>query len=184
MLDSKAALLALKEGNQKYVDAKQNDGDISPEVRKDTCENGQHPHSIVLTCSDSRVVPEHIFMCGVGDVFTVRCAGNIVRDTQLASIVYAADHLGSKLIVVMGHTHCGAVGAAIGGGAHGCVGAITDVIKDAIGDEHDDYKACELNVKASIAALESNDEIKSLVAGGAEIVGAIYNIDTGVVDWL
>lgn len=184
MIDAKSSLEILKKGNEKYVAAKANDGDISEAIRKDTCENGQHPHSIVLTCSDSRVVPEHIFMCGIGEVFTVRCAGNIVGDAQLASVVYAADHLGSKLIVVMGHTHCGAVGAAIAGGAHGCVGHITDCIKEAIGGEQDDYKACALNVEASVAALKANDEIQGLIANGAEVIGAIYNIDTGIVDWL
>lgn len=179
------AFLRLKSGNEAYIKSSKSEGDISPELRKDLCDNGQFPYAVVLTCSDSRVVPEHIFNCGLGEIFVVRVAGNVVGDSQLASIVYSADHLKSKLIVVLGHTHCGAIAATIQGGAHGCVSDITDKIALAIKNEKDGYKACKLNVEAGIEKLTSNPEIKSLIDNqGVEVVGGVYNIDTGIVDFL
>ena len=74
--------------------------------------NHQTPHTLFVGCADSRVVPEHLFMVGLGDVFTIRVAGNVIGDMELASCVYAAEHLGVKLIVVLGHTQCGAVASA------------------------------------------------------------------------
>ena len=175
----------LKEGNARYLEAKVNDGDISPAIRLDTKVNGQHPYAIVVTCSDSRVIPEDIFMAGIGELFTIRVAGNVMGNNQLGSVEYAAGHLHSKVVVVLGHTNCGAVGATIGGGAEGFVKYITDQIKEAIGDEKDDYKACGLNVKAGVAAIrkalaESEEEGLEDV----DVLGAIYNIESGKVDWL
>ena len=111
------AIQKLKEGNARYLDASSNPGDISKLIRKKTCEEGQSPYAIVVTCSDSRVIPESIFSAGIGELFVIRVAGNVIDNHQLGSIEYAADHLGTNLVVVLGHTHCGAVGAAIGGGA-------------------------------------------------------------------
>ncbi len=99
----------LKEGNRRYLQVKNEIGDISPAVRRDTCVNGQNPFALIITCSDSRVIPEAIFQVGIGDLFVIRIAGNVIDNHQLGSIEYAADHLGVKLIVVLGHTHCGAV---------------------------------------------------------------------------
>ena len=107
------ALKKLKEENAKYLNAETSRGNISPMLRKYTHENGQHPYAIIITCSDSRVIPESIFSAGLGDLFVIRVAGNVIDDHQLGSIEYAADHLGSPLIVVLGHTFCGAVDAAI-----------------------------------------------------------------------
>lgn len=183
-MDAKEALKKLQEGNARYVDALSNEGDISKAVREDTCNNGQHPYAVVLTCSDSRVVPEHAFMCGLGEIFTIRVAGNIVTDTQLASVVYATSHLGSPLVVVLGHTHCGAIDAAMNHGGHGCLSALTSPIENAIGDEKDDLKACELNVNASLSALKENSEVQELMNNGVEIVGAIYDIESGKVNLL
>ena len=183
-MDAKVALKKLQEGNARYVEAVANDGDVSKALREDTCNNGQHPYAVVLTCSDSRVVPEHAFMCGLGEIFTIRVAGNIVTDTQLASVVYATSHLGSPLVVVLGHTHCGAIDAAMNHGGHGCLSALTDPIEKAIGDEKDDVKACELNVNASLAALKGNSEVQELMNNGVEILGAIYDIESGEVKFL
>ncbi len=183
-MDSKEALKKLEAGNARYVDAVANDGDVSKAIRKDTFTNGQHPHTVVLTCSDSRVVPEHIFMCGLGELFVIRVAGNIVTDTQLASVVYATSHLKSPLVVVMGHTHCGAIEAAMTHGGHGCLSALTAPIEEAIGGETDDCKACELNVNASLSALKNHPEVQELMKGGVEVVGAIYDIETGKVKFL
>ena len=94
-LSAAEALEKLKEGNQRYLAAKSNPGDISPEIRQYTCENGQSPYAIVVTCSDSRVIPEAVFSAGIGEVFTIRVAGNVMDKHQLGSVEYAAEHLGT-----------------------------------------------------------------------------------------
>ena len=99
---------------------------------KDTTENGQHPYAIVICCSDSRVIPEQIFSASVGDLFVIRVAGNVLDKHQLGSIEYAAAHLGCKLIVMLGHTHCGAVDAALCGHTDGFVSYIAKDITEAV----------------------------------------------------
>lgn len=141
------ALEKLQDGNRRYLTAMTNPGDISPQIRKDTCENGQTPYAVVVTCSDSRVIPESIFCAGIGELFVIRVAGNVIDDHQLGSIEYAADHLGSRLVVVLGHEHCGAVGAAIHDEPGGYIKSITDEIRKAIGGEKDELRASCLNVK-------------------------------------
>lgn len=179
------SLTRLKNGNEIYLKSKQNDSDISPELRQGLFEDGQFPYAVVITCSDSRVVPEHIFNCGLGELFVVRVAGNVIADTQIASTVYASAHLGSKLILVLGHTHCGAIDATINGGAHGCVSQLTNEIAKAIGDEKNDYKACKLNVEEGVKRLLEHPEVHELVSSeDVEVVGGIYNINTGIVDFL
>ncbi|MDE5933116.1 MAG: carbonic anhydrase [Lachnospiraceae bacterium] len=179
-LSAEEALLKLQQGNEKYMNASVNPGDISPAIRKDTCENGQFPYAVVITCSDSRVIPESIFSAGIGELFTIRVAGNVVNDFQLGSVEYSVDHLGSNLVVVLGHTNCGAVGAAMGGHADGFIKTITDEIKTAIGDETDGYKASCLNVENSIKKIKSNLHM----ADGVKIVGAIYHIEDGRVEFM
>lgn len=178
-LPAEEALLKLQQGNEKYLNASSNPGDISPEIRRDTCDNGQHPYAIVVTCSDSRVIPESIFSAGIGELFTIRVAGNVIHDFELGSIEYAAGHLGSNLVVVLGHTNCGAVGAAIGGGAEGFIKSITDEIKSAIGNERDGYKASCLNVNNSIKRIKDSLDIP-----GLKVVGAIYDIKDGSVEFM
>ena len=112
-LSAEQALERLRSGNALYLRSRTGSGDVSPEKRADTCENGQRPYAIIITCSDSRVIPESVFGAGIGDLFVIRVAGNVMDDHQLGSVEYAASHLGVKLIVVMGHNHCGAVDAAI-----------------------------------------------------------------------
>lgn len=183
--DAREALERLMEGNRRYRDAVRNDADISLPLRAETCAQGQRPYAIVLACSDSRVVPEHIFMAGIGELFCVRVAGNVVGDAQLASVVYAASHLGARLVMVLGHTHCGAVGAAIAGDAVGSVGALASRIADAIGDERDDLAACVLNVRASVDRLRGDGEIAVLAeAAGLEVVGGVYRLEDGAVEVL
>lgn len=178
-LSAEEALKKLQKGNEQYLNASIGSGNISPEIRKDTCENGQHPYAIVVTCSDSRVIPESIFSAGIGELFVIRVAGNVLSDNQLGSVEYAADHLGCKLVVVLGHTHCGAVGAAIGGGAGGFIQSITDEIKAAIGNESDDYKACCLNVDNSVKKI-----VSQLNLPGLQAMGAVYHIEDGRVEFL
>lgn len=172
------ALERLKKGNKAYINSVTGVGDISPERRLYTSEHGQSPFAVVVSCSDSRVIPESIFSAGIGDLFVIRVAGNVIDNNQLGSIEYAVEHLGCKLVVVLGHTGCGAVCAAAE--QHGgYVKFITDEIKRAVGDETDMVKASILNVKQSVS------KIDSLLnkAGGLEVTGALYHTESGVIDF-
>ena len=178
------ALKKLKEGNQQYLTAQKNEGNISLALRKKTCEEGQTPYAIVITCSDSRVIPESIFSAGIGELFVIRVAGNVIDKHQLGSIEYAAGHLGSRLIVVMGHNHCGAVGAAIGHGGENYIKYITDEISKAIGTETDDYKACCLNVQHSVKMIADSLGIQQDDEHGLQVCGAVYHLEDGSVEFL
>lgn len=179
------ALEKLKAGNAKYIHALANDSDISQARRNETLVNGQSPYAIIITCSDSRVIPENIFMAGIGELFVIRIAGNVIDEHQLGSIEYAASHLGAPLIVVMGHTHCGAVDAAINHDPEGYIKFITDKIKAAIGDEQDPYKAACLNVKSCEEEIESSLEIQEVEhLEGLKVIGAMYHLENGLVDFL
>ncbi len=184
-ISAELAVKKLVEGNKLFLKSKSGTGDISPEKRKDTAENGQHPYAIIITCSDSRVIPESIFNAGIGDLFVIRVAGNVMDDHQLGSVEYAASHLGVNLIVVLGHTHCGAVDAAINHDPDGYIKFITDEIKTAVGDETDGYKACCLNVRHSIDIIENSFDIqKEESSHGLIVVGAVYDIESGRVDFI
>ena len=174
----------LVEGNRRYLGALRPESDVSPALRRLTADEGQHPHAIVVCCSDSRVVPEHIFSAGIGELFVIRVVGNVLDNHQLGSIEYAAGHLGTKLVVVLGHTQCGAVHAAINHDPSGFIKYITDEIKQAIGKEKDDYRAAVLNVEQSIRMIESSLEIQRDEEEGLRVVGAIYRIEDGTVAFL
>lgn len=171
----------LKEGNARFINAVKNDGDISKAVRIDTAEHGQHPYAVVISCADSRVVPEDIFMAGIGEIFDIRVAGNVIAESQMGSIEYAVGHLGCRLILVLGHTNCGAVGAAIEGGTSSYVKTITDRIKSAVGSETDSDRAARLNVMKSVKDIKEKLTVKK---DDFAICGAIYDIREGRVDWL
>ena len=121
--------LRLYEGNQKYL--KESDA----ELRSILAKEGQQPYAIVICCSDSRVIPEQIFSADPGELFVIRVAGNVLDDHQLGSVEYAAAHLHTKEVIVLGHTGCGAISAALSGGGEGFIKYITDDIIEAIGEE-------------------------------------------------
>lgn len=177
------ALRKLKEGNSRYINAKTSSGDISIEKRSYTSEHGQQPYAVIVTCSDSRVIPESIFGAGIGDLFVIRVAGNVIDDHQLGSIEYATEHLGISLVVVLGHDRCGAVDAAINHDPEGYIRFITDEIRLAIGDEKDDYKACCLNVRHSVKAIEQSFEIQCEEKQGLRVIGALYRLADGKVEF-
>jgi len=175
----------LLDGNAAYVSGAEVRGDISAQRRSDTAENGQHPYAVIVTCSDSRVPAEHIFGAGVGDLFVIRTAGNVIGDYEKGSVEYGAEHLHAKLVVVLGHTHCGAVDAALNGGAHGNIAAITDEIAAHLPGNCDPRDAEILNVENSIAQIRSSEILQELEAKGeVEIRGAIYDIVSGEVRFL
>lgn len=185
MIHHPELLERLKTGNARYLATENPIGNVSPAIRKDTAEHGQHPYAIVITCSDSRVIPESIFSAGIGELFVIRVAGNVILDSQLGSVEYAAGHLGCKLILVLGHTHCGAVGAAIQGGGEGYIKFLTDEILAAIGQEKDDRKACELNVRGSVKKiLDKLANAPEALTPETDVLGAVYDIGDGHVDFL
>ena len=167
----------LLSGNRRYLETS------DPALRKETAEHGQHPYAIVICCSDSRVIPEQIFHASIGDLFVIRVAGNVLDRHQLGSIEYAAGHLHCGHIIVLGHTGCGAIAAALSGGGDGFIRYITDDILEAAGDERDPEKACCLNVRHAVARLKKEFSEHPEI-GNAVIEGAVYDIRTGEVRWL
>jgi carbonic anhydrase len=155
-------------------------------------ESSQSPHCAILTCADSRVPPEIVFDKGLGDIFDVRVAGNVAGDDETASLEYAAEHLHVPLVVVMGHTHCGAVSAALEGGTlPGKLPDLMAALRPAVdqsahepGDRLDN--AVRDNVVHVVEQLRAAKPVLSelVETGKLRIVGAVYSLDTGKVDWL
>jgi carbonic anhydrase len=190
------ALAKLKEGNERYV------GQASVMPRQDaarrheTATGGQHPFATVLACADSRVPVEVLFDQGVGDIFTVRVAGNVAATDEIGSMEYAAEHLGVPLIVVLAHTKCGAVTAVvknepvtenIGKLVAPIVPAVKSVKAHFAASDPDALitKAIEANMWQAISDVYANSPLlKQLAAAGKiKVVGALYDIDTGEVHW-
>lgn len=185
MLSADQALKKLSDGNRAFLEAEQNRGDISQRIRLKTAREGQQPYAIVICCSDSRVIPEHIFQAGIGELFVIRVAGNVIDKHQLGSIEYAAAHLGCKLAVVLGHDRCGAVTAALHHDPDGYIKYITDSILLAAGEEKDEDRVCRLNVEHSVRQIESNLDIQKMEQeDGLRVVGAIYRVESGRVEFL
>lgn len=183
--DAQSVQAYLAEQNAAYTQTGKNGGDISKSKREDTSENGQHPYAVIVTCSDSRVPAEHIFNAGIGELFVIRTAGNVIGDHALGSVEYGMEHLGAKLVVVLGHTNCGAVDAALNGGAHGYIETITDEINSCLPDECDPREAEILNVENSISRIMESEIVSELTHEGTyRVVGAIYNIESGTVEFL
>ena len=185
--ENRKVLEGLKAGNKIYAEKGEYTGDVCSAVRLKTATEGQHPYAIVIACSDSREIPEAIFNVGIGELFVIRVAGNVLDNHQLGSIEYAASHLDANLIVMLGHTKCGAVGATIAahGGTDKYIKYIMEDIREAIGGETDDYAATKLNVQHGVREIEQafadHPEIES---GELDVVGAVYDIGTGKVEWL
>jgi carbonic anhydrase len=185
------SLAELIEGNARFAAGTSLHPRQDPERRSEVAQ-GQHPRAAIVACSDSRVSPEIVFDQGLGDLFVVRTAGNLVDDLGVASLEYAAAHLDVPLIVVMGHSRCGAVTAAVKGGeAPGSLSAIHAALapsveraKDRPGDVVD--AAARENVKSLVAALERREGVlKGLVDRGAlRVVGAFYDIERGFMEFI
>lgn len=167
----------LKEGNKQFQWNVRNFSNYK-KMLKDLADNGQHPFALIITCSDSRVVPEYIFDKPVGNLFVIRTAGNVINDGELGTIEYAIEHLKIKTILVLGHTNCGAVHAAVHNEKGKYLDPILSKIKLAIGDEQDELIATDLNATAV------RDYIKSKFPEYDGIVEkAIYDIKTGKVNF-
>ena len=190
-----AALQGLVEGNGRFVDGKQAPHILGAERRRELAK-GQHPKAIVLSCSDSRVPPEHVFDQQLGEVFVVRTAGNVADGVALGSIEYGVEHLGIPVIVVLGHRSCGAVKAAVEvhqtrAHPHGHVAEVLDLVMPAV-REAERNKAPDLlnaSIENNVARVARSlvhrspllvDQVK---AGKLKIIRAVYDLETGKVEF-
>lgn len=195
---SEQALQRLKEGNQRFVEGA---GRAVPAIHSAEHVAGQQPFAVILGCSDSRVPAELIFDLGFGDLFVIRIAGNVVAPSQIGSIEFAVERFGTPLVVVLGHSHCGAVAATLEQIVTPSelrsrnLTAIVDRIRPAVEvlvEENPDVapdilmpKAVRSNVRVSVNHLRHGSEIiENLVtAGTLSIVGAEYSLETGHVEF-
>ena len=189
-MNAQEAIARLKAGNALFVEEPAYAGDISQKRVKQLSEEGQAPFACIVACADSRVVPEHLFMVGLGDVFTIRVAGNVIGDMELASCVYAAEHLGVKLIVVLGHTQCGAVASALevlaaGTEPEGAMAPLLSCVCASVVGERDPQAASIANLRAGVAAIEGDNDIAHLIeAAGLRVVPALYHTEDGTVEFM
>jgi len=191
------ALSALRAGNERFIAGKGEHSHQDLERRAEVAK-GQKPFAIVLTCADSRLSPEIIFDQGLGDLFVLRVAGNLAEPATMASIEYAAEHLGSRLLVVMGHERCGAVKAAVdtfkappakehSGGHESLLSVLIDEIMPSVkqvkaqpGDLLDN--AIDQNVRNTAQKIAATEPLKHMVESGKlTVIGSVYDLDTGTV---
>lgn len=183
------ALERLMAGNQRFVGGTMSHPDQNAARRQETAK-GQHPFAAVLTCADSRLSPEIVFDQGLGSLFVVRNAGNLISDHVIGSLEYAVEHLNVRLIVVLGHAKCGAVAAAVAGGeAPGHLKSIVTSLEPAVGLARKKpgdatQNAIRINARLASAALAGSEPIlaKLAKAGKVQVVPALYNLDTGSVE--
>lgn len=184
-----------KEGNERFINNDLTARDHSEQVRKSA--NGQFPKAVVLSCLDSRVPVEDIFDRGIGDIFVGRVAGNFVNEDLLGSMEFGCKVAGAKLILVLGHEHCGAVKSAIDDVKLGNITAMLSKIRPAVekvkyegertsGNPEFVHQVCESNVKHTIDQIRLNSPIlKELEDNGQiKIIGGVYDMDSGIVAFL
>jgi carbonic anhydrase len=190
-LTAEAAIQELREGNDRYILDHVEHPHEGAQRRVDLSV-AQHPFAIVLGCADSRVVPELIFDQGVGDLFVLRIAGNVADDAVIASIEYAVEHLGTRLVVVLGHERCGAVMAAIDHVfSPGKLNSLISYIKPAVKASQDlagnvVSNTVKAHINLMVEAIASTEPILSqeVKSGTLKIVPAYYRLSTGKVDFL
>ena len=199
MISAPEALARLREGNQRFVSGAVN-GDAAPNrARRQALTAGQEPFAIILGCSDSRVPAELVFDQGLGDLFVIRVAGNIVASSQVDSVEFAAERFATRLVMVLGHSQCGAVTATLEAlqqptdqrsrHLRAIVGRIRPSVEGLMTTElRDDpdallQQAVRANIRASVNHLRHGSEgLERLIAtDGLVIVGAEYSLETGVV---
>lgn len=190
-------LKKLTEGNTRFVNGECLRPNQSQARRTETTVNGQHPYATVIACSDSRVPVELLFDAGIGDLFVIRVAGNVADVDEIGSIEYGVDHLGTPLLVVLGHTSCGAVTAVVQGAkVHGSIPQLVDNILPAadrakkahpeMSEEKIIAEAVKQNVWQTIHDLLRNSPatVQRVKNGKLMITGAIYDIASGKVSWM
>ena len=181
------ALQMLKDGNIRFSSDTSILRNISSE-RRNELKDGQNPYAVIVSCSDSRVTPTTIFNAGLGEIFDVRLAGNVVDDEALGSIKYAVEHLSTPLVVVMGHERCGAVTATYnevikGEKVTGNMESFVEKITPSINKEGTVDDAIHTNIDRVVQEISEDEAIKTLIQQGKiKVVGAYYNLD-GVVNF-
>ena len=184
------AIEMLKEGNQRFLNKNEISRDLHAQVKATS--GGQNPYAAVLSCIDSRVPVELAFDQGIGDIFSARVAGNIINEDILGSIEYACGVAGSKAILVLGHTKCGAVTAACQGVELGNITALLSKVKPAIKEVEERTGEVEVeevtksNVQQSIVEIREKSTLLSDLEkeGKIKIVGAVYHVENGMVSFL
>jgi carbonic anhydrase len=201
VISAQAALALLRDGNQRFVTETTRSDTVESRARRLELAAGQEPFAAILGCSDSRVPVEIVFDQGLGDLFVIRVAGNIVAPSLIGSVEFAAEQFGTRLVVVLGHTRCGAIETTleqlqrpVGNQSHnlhsivdfirpGIVGLLSTDLKN----NHDALvrEACRANIRASVNHLRhGSDIIENLIQNaGMMVVGAEYSLETGVVDF-
>jgi carbonic anhydrase len=190
-----ASLMLLREGNTRYISGKSQHPNLDAERRSSTVAQGQEPIATILACSDSLEPVELIFDRGIGDLFVVRVAGNVAGGSELASVEYGVGHLNTPLLIVMGHTRCGAVTAVVKGTElHGNLRALADRIKPAaekvLAETPDTDEAIPKAIQANVwqtieDVLKQSRDVRTRVsAGKAHVQGALYDLESGKVTWL
>jgi carbonic anhydrase len=182
------ALAALVEGNERFISGRCQHPHQDAARRSEVLA-GQAPIAVIITCSDSRVPPEIVFDQGIGDLFVVRTAGNVLDDVALGSVEYAVEHLYAPLVLVMGHQKCGAVSAVMqGGDLTGHLAAIARQIEPALAQAKKMTgdllaNAIDTNIHNVVALLRTNEPVLKAFAstGALQIVGARYDLDSGQV---
>ena len=182
-----AALAKLNEGNLRFATSEVSQSKPTAARRAETAQE-QHPFAIILGCADSRTAPELIFDQNLGDLFVIRTAGNLVDDHALGSIEYAVAHLGARLVVVLGHQRCGAVKAALEsdhapGHIESLVRDIQPAVKAVKGKPGDPLSATVAENARQVAAQIKAKAALGDLAKEVRIVSAVYDLDTGKIDW-
>ena len=201
MISAQEALERLREGNHRFVTDVRRRDTLTGQTRRRELTAGQEPFAIILGCSDSRVPAEIVFDQGLGDLFVIRVAGNIVAPSQVGSVEFAAERFGTRLVVVLGHTECGAILATLeelgrpSEGQSRNLRSIVDRIRPSVeallatefGDHADALvrKAVRANIRVSADHLRHGSEVleQLIQKDGLLVVGAEYSLETGVVDF-
>src|SRR5271165_4647024 len=200
MIAAREALALLREGNHRFVSNASSRGTFESRARRIELAAGQEPFAAILGCSDSRVPVEIVFDQGLGDLFVIRVAGNIVAPSQIGSVEFAAERFGTRLVVVLGHSRCGAVQATLeqlqqpsenqSRNLHSIVDMVRPAVEKLLATDlrHDPEalidQAVRANIRATVSHLRRGSEIieQLIQKDGLKVVGAEYSLETGVVD--
>ena len=201
MVSARDALALLRDGNRRFVADVRSSDTLPSRARRIELAAGQQPFAVILGCSDSRVPVEIVFDQGLGDLFVIRVAGNIVAPSQIGSVEFAAEQFGTRLVVVLGHSNCGAIGATLeqlqrpkenqSRNLRSIVEFVRPSVENLLATElkHDlpmlFREAVRANIRTSATHLRHGSEIiENLIQNdGLMIVGAEYSLDTGMVDF-
>lgn len=200
-MKAEQALQKLQEGNRKFVAATSAEVELTTPMVKMDVSQGQQPFAVILGCSDSRVPAELVFHCGLGELFVIRVAGNVVAPSQIGSVEFACQNFGTELVIVLGHSHCGVINATVqalleeGDDISPNVASIVDRVTPAVlpvvtqnsAADHADlvHQAMRANVAHSVDRLQMRSQIlRQLVKKGKlQIIGADYSIESGEVEF-